>query len=465
MRKLFKSITLITLTSITTIIPVDTTQKTQPLTTTITNTAIPVNDQDMSFEIYTPAQQHSKIKCLMLIIGQHPLIEKIAPLLQFDLEFSDQLDIDIKRNQTELDTKILSKLFDQGISLCLYIKQQNSKAKNTKSVDLQVLLKEPTSGDTLFSKTIHYQNDNVVHQTHRLSDELMPLLSGNKGPMLSTLAYCKQLSPRHKVVCVADYACKIEKTVVPTKTINVAPAWHTHVPCLFYSQFSRSNSRLMSLDLKTRQPKVICSYDGLNMQPSFSPDGTKAVLCLSGKGNAEIYLYDQILCNKLKRRVFKPLTNNKGNNVSPCYLPDGNVIFCSDYQTKFPQIYMMDMKTKKTHRLTNGRGYCAAPSYCAKTKSIVYTRYIKGNFQLFTMSLQDPNHKERQLTITAGDKLDPSYSECGQYVAFTYTFLDKKSQKMSNQIAVFNQISGKIRVLTSTKEPKSFPAWTGRMLY
>lgn len=465
MRRLLKCITLVTLASVTLITPIDTTQKIQPLATTVTNTASPVDDQDMAFEIHTPSRQHSKINCLMLVIGQDPLLDKIAPLLQFDLEFSDQIAIDIKRHQAELDQKVLSKLFDQGVSLCLYVKQQEKKSKKSKSLDLHIMLKEPSSGETLFEKKVSYPQPNIIHQTHRLSDELTPLLSGDKGPMLSTLAYCKQLSPRHKVVCIADYACKLEKTVVPTKTINVAPAWHTHAPCLFYSQFGRSNSRLMSLDMQTRQPKVICSYDGLNMQPSFSPDGTKAVLCLSGKGNAEIYLLDQILCNKLHRRVFKPLTNNKGNNVSPCYLPNGNIVFCSDFQTKFPQLYVLDMKINKTRRLTNGHGYCAAPSYCAKTNSIVYTRYIKGVFQLFSMSLQDPIPKERQLTITPGDKLDPSWSECGRYVAFTYNFFDKKTKKMNNQIAVFNQASGKIRVLTSTKEPKSFPAWTGRMMY
>jgi tol-pal system beta propeller repeat protein TolB len=422
---------------------------------------LPTDDKDMVFEVYHPARQHSKIKCLLLTVGNSEQIEKIAPLVKFDLGFSDQLDLDIKRTKGYLDQKILTKLFEKEISLCLYLAEKPAIKTNT--INVHVLLKDTASGETFFEKNFSISPHAFTYHVHTIADEIMPVLTGEKGPMLSTLAYCKQISSNHKVVCIADYACLFEKVVVPARTINVAPAWHSQAPVLFYSQFTKYNSRLMSYDLQHKNHKIICSYDGINMQPSFSPNGTKAALCLSGGGNSEIYLYDQAICNKLKKRVFKPLTKNHGNNVSPCYLPDGNLIFCSDFQSKYPQIYHLNTVTHKTTRLTNGRGYCAAPSYCAKNNSIVYTRYIKGVFQLFTIGLNEKNHKERQLTFTHGEKLDPSWSECGNYVAFTYNFIEHK--KRSNQIAVLNLTSGKIRVLTSGKEPKSFPAWTNRALY
>lgn len=417
------------------------------------------------FEVHNPARRHSKVKCLFMVIGTHKHLTQLAKLIQFDLEFSDQLELDIKRNDTELDQAILAKLFTkQDVSLCLYLEEVKDNPKK-QHVTVKAVLKEPFSGATMFEKQYHLPENALIHHAHRISDELMPTLTGQKGPMLSTLAYCKQISPRHKVVCVSDYACRLEKIVVPAATINVAPCWHSHAPVLFYSQFTRSNSRLMSLDLNAKTNKIICSYDGLNMQPSFSPDGSKAVLCLSGRGNSELYFYDQGICNKLKRRVFQQMTNNKGNNVSPCYLPNGDVVFCSDYQSGFPQIYYMDHKTKTTRRLTNGRGYCAAPAHCAANNGIVYTRYVHGVFQLFTIDLSASTPRERQLTFTAGDKVEPTWSECGKYVAFTYNYLDTAIKKKANQIAVLNIPSGKIRVLTTSKEPKSFPAWTNRSLY
>ncbi len=417
---------------------------------------------DMTFEVYTPARKHSKIKCLMLVLNSNKLIDQIAKVLQFDLEFSDQIDVEMKKGNIELNEKVTAKLFEQGTSMCMYL---SSHAKKKSNNTLRVLIKDTSSHQALFDKEFTYPAAFSLEQAHRIADELVLTLTGEQGPMLSTLAYCKQLSAKHKVICLADYSCMVEKTVVGTKTINVAPCWHNKAPMLFYSQFTRSNSRLMAYDIKTKKHKIICSYDGLNMQPSFSPDGSKAALCLSGKGNAEIYLYDQAVCSTLKKRVFFPLTNNKGNNVSPCYLPNHNLIFCSDFQTHYPQIYVRDAQTKKVTRLTNGRGYCAAPAYCAKNNALVYTRYIKGTFQLFMLNVHDKEKCERQITFSAGDKLEPTWSECGKYVAFTYNFIDPETKKKECQIASFNLASGKLRLLTSGKEHKSFPSWSAQSLY
>ncbi len=347
------------------------------------------------------------------------------------------------------------KLFDKDTSLCLYLKEVD----NTK---IKVSLKDTSSNTYLFEKEFQVQEKNLIIDTHKISDELLPKLTGEKSICLNSLAYSKTLSPRHKVICLSDYACNGSKIIVPTKTVNIAPCWHTKAPIVFYSQFTNVNNRLMSVNLKTRKHSIVCSYDGLNMQPSFSKDGCKAVLCLSGGKNSELYLYDQNICKQQKKRVFVKLTNNKANNISPCLLDNGNIVFCSDYQTKQPQIYYLDRKTKNSHRLTNGRGYCAAPSYCSKTNTIVYSRLVNNTFQLFSLNLDNPkNSQEKQLTFTEGNKHESSFSDCGRFIAFSYDCTDKSGNK-TTQISVLNCNSGKIRILTNGKEPKSFPRWSNQ---
>ena len=284
---------------------------------------------------------------------------------------------------------------------------------------------------------------------------------GQKGPCLSSLAYCKRLSNNHKVICVSDYLCQNEITLVKAKTLNVAPRWHSKVPYLFYTQFTKNNNRLMSVNLKNRKHNIVASYKGLNMHPSFSPDGTKAVLCFSGGENSELYLYDQTLCKKYGKRIYTKLTNNGGNNISPTLLENDNVIFCSDFQTRLPQIYYLNNKNKKTIRLTHG-GYCAAPSYCAKNNNVIYTKVVNHVFQLFIMNF---NKKvEKQLTFDKFDKHEPFWSECGNYIIFTFDCKDDANFRVA-QIAVLNINSGKIRVLTHDFRPKSYPCWTNKSFF
>jgi tol-pal system beta propeller repeat protein TolB len=419
---------------------------------TIKPTEQNIEQEPLSFAVESPVQQYGKIKCHLLLLGKNDQLTKIGKIVKFDLEFTDQLDIDLKSTKSKLSSKIMSKLFDQGSSLCLYL-------NNTDKTKIQATLKDTNSDEPLFEKEFECTKGNEIFDAHKISDELFPVLTGEKGPYLTSLAYCKALKPKHKVICVSDYACKRERVVVPTKTINIAPSWHTQAPILFYSQFTKNNNRLMSVNLETQSNQIVCSYDGLNMQPSFSPDGTKAVLCLSGGRNSEIYMYDHALCKKKKKRVFVPLTKNGGNNASPCLLPNGNIIFCSDFENGSPQIYYMERKSKQTYRLTNGRGYCAAPSYCAKLNNIVYNRAVKGVFQIFTLNLDDFNNiQEKQLSFGPGDKFEPSYSECGRFIAFSFDCINNTKHKV-HQITVLNCNSGKIRILTGGKEPKSFPRW------
>jgi len=421
---------------------------------------------DEAFPSYTfqvsGSNSYSKLKCLMLVVGKSKELCSVGKLLKFDLEFSDQLDVDLKSYKQQLEPSVEAKLFGQGFSLCLYLKEMVS---NKATTDVSLQLRDTNSGQVFFDKNFIVSQQALVRDSHAIASELMPVLTGGKGPFLSTLAYCKQLSPGHKVVCLADFACKTEKVIVPKKTINVAPCWHSQAPLLFYSQFTRRNSRLMSYDITSKKSHVICPYDGLNMQPSFSQDGVRAVLCMSASGNAELYRYDQRVCNKFKKKLYTQITKNGGNNVSPCLLPNDDIVFCSDFETGKPQLYYYKHATKTTHLLTNGRGYCAAPSYCPKTNMLVYTRMVKGVFQLFTLDLSMEKHVERQLTFGHGDKVDPTWSPCGGYVAFAYGYTDAKTTKHNQQIAVLNMRSGKQRILTTGLTFKAFPAWTGQMVY
>lgn len=416
-----------------------------------------------SFEITVQEKkrQYQALECLMLKIGERDELEKLCKMIKFDLEFTDQLKIDLKHAREIPSDRVLNKLSKEGVAL--FFSAQLHQNGAGQEVEIQV--KDPSSGMAVFEKRYPFTENDLIYQGHAIADDLMPVLCGEKGPHMSSLAYCKQIAPSRKVLCVSDYAGCKEKVVIDGRTINVAPRWHTKAPCLFFSQFTRHNSRLMSIDLKTKQQKIVCSYDGLNMQPSFSDDGIKVVLCFSSKGNSELYLYDQVICSKLKRRVFKKLTNNNGNNVSPCLLPSGDVVFCSDFEFGRPQVYLLDGKTLETRRLTNGKGYCAAPSFCSKTNDIVYTRYARGVFQLFSLNLGQANPVEKQLTFNEGDKLEPVWSECGKYIAFTYNCGEKKTTHFVRQIAIFNLASQKFHVITSGNEPKSYPTWVNSPLY
>ena len=412
--------------------------------------------QEFSFQVDASSRIFSKVKSLFLCLGNDDMLLRVGKLIKGDLEITDQLDIDLKVAEQEPQPAVLPKLFEKGTSLCLFLKETG---RHGKARDMMLTVKEPSSQSVVFEKKFACHDKDLVLVGHRIAAEVLSVLTGQTAPLLATLVYSKQVGPHAKVLCASDVGGKIARLLFQSRTVNVAPRVHTKAPMIFFSQFTRSNTRLMSYDFKTGKCRVVCSYDGLNMQPSFSQNGIQSVLCLSPAGNSELFLYDQKESNAAGRRVFTQLTNNKGNNASPCFLPNEDVIFCSDFETGTPQIYYLDRKKNVTRRLTNGSGYCAAPSYCALNNSIVYCRLIQGYFQLCVMCLDGGKHVERQLTTSPGDKQEPAWSPDGKFVACSYDCADPVSKMRTSQIALLNMDSKKMKIVTSGKESKSFPCW------
>lgn len=406
---------------------------------------------------------NSALKTMLVVIGDDHLLKQIGHIAGFDLAFTDQLTINTKEYDEVLSKKVLKKFFTEDYALCVQLKLLKKK-KDVATVAVNV--KDTETGATVFEKAFACDAKNLSLDCHKMTAELIPALTGHASIALSSLAYCEQYALGKKSICITDYACFTKKTILKDKSLNIAPSWHSKDDFIFYSRFTKRNSELRCFNLKNNTARTICSYDGINMQPSCSPDGSQVVLSMSGKrSNTELYLYDQAICKKLGKRVFKQLTSNGGSNVSPCLMPSGNVVFCSDFETGSPQIYLLETKNNEIKRVTNKEGYCAGPSYHEKTNSIVYTRLLDGNFQLFSICLSDKQPRERQLTNSSGDKLDPSWSPCGRYIAFTYDYVDATTKKRVPQIAVLNYHSGTIRIMTKDPVPKSFVTWTDRTYY
>ncbi len=419
--------------------------------------------QDTPFTIN--ATTNTKLPCLMLACSEDETLVKLAKDLVYDLEFTDQLAIDLKKTPTKPSDAVLKKLFSQGTSLTVFL-EPTRMATPKKRGSVKITVTDTHSGKNVLNETFSYGQKTAYFDSHEIAGKVLPALTREQSPFSGTLAYCKQYSSVHKVVCMSDVAGRHEQVVVPNHTLSVAPRWHPEAPVLLFSQFTKSNTNLMSVNVHSCKQRTICSYDGLNMQPSFSGDGKEVALCMSGKsGNTEIYIYDHTTSKKKKHRVFRQVTHNHGNNTYPTLLADGNVLFCSDFQTGSPQIYLLDRKKHVTRRLSNGQGYCAAPSFNPETRTIVYTRLIAGNFQLFSMNMDDPAHKEKQLTFGFGDKIDPAWSPCGRFVAFTLDAQDETTKKRIPQIGILNCASRAIRIATHGNQPKSYPTWINKPYY
>ena len=84
---------------------------------------------------------------------------------------------------------------------------------------------------------------------------------------------------------------------------------------------------LLDIVLETDQQEIVGEFPGMTFAPRFSPDGSKIVMSYSDPdvGNSEIYVLD------LQTRISKRITNNSSIDVSGSFSPDGkNIVFNSE---------------------------------------------------------------------------------------------------------------------------------------
>lgn len=320
--------------------------------------------------------------------------------------------------------------------------------------------------DTFYASMIkggqfNIQDMPVRVQAEHLADQLWPALTGQPGFFSTRIAFCKDIKSNNqrgiKQLCViAPYAqtTKSDDNAFLNTLIErgkvFAPRWNqdTQNPLVLYSESTLSNVRLMSVDLKQKR-KIISNFDGLNMLPSFSSDGKRVVYCLSINSKSQLYLYE--LNEDKETAHLKRLTHNAGNNLSPFLCANGDIIFCSDFEGKGPQICRYHHKDNVIEAITRN-GYYACPVLNPKIEVIAYCKNVKGYMQIYLYDTKTKKHE--QVTFDNTHKEECTWSPCGNLLAYSV------DTGKTSRIALFNTNTREQQFITAAHERCTYPAWS-----
>jgi TolB protein len=281
---------------------------------------------------------------------------------------------------------------------------------------------------------------------HSFSDEIMLVVTGEKGPFTTHIA-CVSNQSGNKEIIIMDWDGRNQIQLTRNGSINLNPDFSPDGREIIFSSYKRGNPDLFKRALSNTVEVPLSNRKGLNITGSWSPDGSKIALTLSKDGNSEIYTIAKDGSNPTR------LTVNPAIEVSPVWSPDGRQIaFVSDRLGK-PQVFIMNADGSNVHRLTTSGGYNVNPRWSPKGDKIAYARMIGGNFQIFTINSDGSG--DTQLT-SSGSNENPAWSPDGRLLAF--------SSKRSGAGAIYVMRadgSGQTRV-GQGKGANSQPAWAVR---
>ncbi|HEY0456562.1 MAG TPA: hypothetical protein VGE41_09315 [Verrucomicrobiae bacterium] len=157
-------------------------------------------------------------------------------------------------------------------------------------------------------------------QIHALADDIArTLIKGVPTIAQSKIAFKVEIGRGNSEVYISDYDGFNPIQVTRDNTIVSAPCWAGH-GSLFYSTYKLGNPRIFSQNLGTGTRKPITPYNGANISPAVSPDGSKLAMILSKSGSPNLYVSD------LNGGNLKQLTFSHDGESCPCWSPDNQTI-------------------------------------------------------------------------------------------------------------------------------------------
>lgn len=299
--------------------------------------------------------------------------------------------------------------------------------KNNKFV-FQVFVYNIAKTQRLFAKEYSLtQAKEIELLADTFSNELVYKITGKSGIYFSKLVASYRSSSKYKEIYTMDWDGKNKKRITFHRNLAISPSWSWNAKKLLYTAFPfhvkarQRNPDLFIYDLKTKKRKILSYFKGVNSGGVFTPNDKKVILSrTNAKGGSYIV---EIFANTGKLSRYLLGKSSRSLNVEPAVSPDGKWLAYSSNKVGREMVYIMNLSTKKSKRLTFAGRYNSSPSWSPDSETLVFAGYTKGHYDIFSISRQGNNLKRLTSIRGVGGRLanneDPSFSPDGQMVVFS----------------------------------------------
>lgn len=261
-----------------------------------------------------------------------------------------------------------------------------------------------------------YRAADVRDTVHLFANDVVEYFTGQRGVFGSRIAVALSGSGSHEIASV-DMDGSRSTVLTKMNSDCLLPAFSPQGGEVAFTSFLRNNPDLWIVAAGGGRARRVSKQPGMNTGASWSPDGRSIALTMSHEGNSEIYRI-----NPADGTILARLTNSASIDSSPSYSPDGSQIAFVSNRQGSPQIFIMPAGGGAAKRVTFQGKYNQTPRWSPRSdkSQIAFTgRDERGVFDIFVLDLK--TGKIDRVTQGKGSNLDPTWSPDGRLLAYTST--------------------------------------------
>ncbi len=312
------------------------------------------------------------------------------------------------------------------------------------SISLNMQVYDTSGAKLLLKKTYNGKQQQLRTIGHAFCADLVELLTGKKSIFGSKIVFISNKTG-FKEIYECDFDGHELRQLTNSHSISLTPVLSPDGRYLAYTGFSSGRPALYIRNLSDGKTLAV-GKSGISIDPGWR-NSRELATTLSFEGDQEIYLI------KADGAISRRLTFSKGIDLSPSFSPDGNKMAYVSDQNGLPQIFIEDLQSGQVNRLTFSGRYNTQPSWSPAGDKIAYTTWENGGeIDIFTVNIDGSGLK--QLTGNSGENESPSWSSDGRMIVFA------SNRKGSKKLYIMGSTGDSQRPLLQSDGEQMQPCWS-----
>ncbi len=215
--------------------------------------------------------------------------------------------------------------------------------------------------------------------------------------------------------------------------------------------YKNGDPAIYEREINPGSSRVLVDLPGMDLTPTYSPDGTRLAFGATVDGRTEIFTYNlsQSCCSE--RVTYARFSNS----LSPTFSPDGRRIAFNSDRLGQLHIFVKELQATSAELITpyiyDRSVHNAGPDWSPTGDRLAFHGWVAGTPQIFTVA---PDGRGLRQLTQEGRNEDPSWAPDGRHIVFSST------RDGSGALWVLDVVSGRIRKLVGGADAR-LPDWSG----